>query len=364
MAWGEIRKMKWKIIFLLGAAIMLTGCQNFPIVESVNNSEKLGDIKLPGREFYQSLVSYSTGEDINDGNETRANNGEPTNASREFDNGEGDQVANEEATQMPAVEELVVLSEESEENEFLEETADLVVGVMADSHADAHNFWIIKEFAKKMLIAKPDFIIEAGDFIENRMRYKPIPKQNGLNDWRTADASLLKYEPRYHVVGNHEMISFGKRDYEKLINNSSYYSFIRSGYQFIVLDTLFNCVNGLAIESVNPMAGAYRGCISPIEKEWLETALSSHDKNIIFSHHPLYKIINNAEIGEILKKYSGKIILMANGHKHVPRKMKWLGIDCVDLPSIEIREQYTMIKLYGKKSQVEFLPLDIIPKNK
>lgn len=251
------------------------------------------------------------------------------------------------------------------EKEFVSENyekkaPDLVIGAMSDLHADARTFWMVNAFTKRMQVQeeKPDFIIEVGDFIENRDKGEgKQSREEGLFDWETADAGFMDYTPRYHVIGNHEMISLYKKDYEDLTGQKSYYSFMAKDYQIIVLDALYWLSTAEDVELGREKAGAYVGFIPDEEKKWLEKRLQENKQNIIFVHHPLYNLLNSIEIEKLLKKYNDKVVLIVNGHKHKARSLTFAGIDYVDMPSLELQKQYVIIKVKGKKSEVEFINL-------
>ncbi len=245
--------------------------------------------------------------------------------------------------------------------------SDLVIGVMSDSHAEGNIYSMIAKFAKEVHIQekgemnpeKPDFIIELGDFIENRNvdgnGKQPIAE--GIAEWKRADESLLGFEPRYHVAGNHEMFSLRKKDYEKLIGSDSYYSFMTKNYQIIVLDANYWFPTGEDVERDREKPGAYAGFIPEKEKKWLEEKLQENSQNIIFVHHPLYGLLNSIEIEELLTKYKDKVILIASGHKHTAKSSTFAGIDYIDMPSLNIKKQYAIIKIKGQKSMTSFINL-------
>ncbi len=353
------------LALIVSAVFLLSGCQGGINLSQFPGFNSSRENNLANKVFSEAASLVSEKETLEINNPTSLENQSGENPAEES------AAANEEAengapadndTGMSAEEQEVAAEEEPALEEQIEEepaprNADLVIGIMADSHATSKTFWLINSFAKRMQAEKPDFIIEVGDFIENRAHYKPIPRKDGLQEWRTADANLAGYSPRYHVVGNHEMISFGKDDYENLTGRNSYYFFYSNGYQIIVLDTLYTCSDYKDIEPENAMAGAYVGCIPKKEKDWLKSKLKSYDKNIIFSHHPLYNIVNSAEIGDLLNDYDDRVVLIVTGHKHIARKTKFKGISYIDMPSLELYKQYAIVEVNGKKATTHFLHL-------
>ncbi len=359
------------LALIISAVFLLSGCQGgislsqfpgFGVSQKNNLADKVFSETASLVSEKETLEIENQASPENQGSENPADNpaGESVAANEETE--ENAPAADENAgasaeEQEVAAKEELALEEQLEEEQLVPRNADLVIGIMADSHATSKTFWLINSFAKRMQLEKPDFIIEVGDFIENRIKYNPQPRKDGLKDWRAADSNLLGYSPRYHAVGNHEMISFGKEDWENLTGRNSYYYFYLNGYQIIVLDTNYTCSDGKDIEPGNAMAGAYAGCIPKKEKDWLKSKLKGYDKNIIFSHHPLYNIVNSDEIGDLLNDYDDKVVLIVTGHKHVARKTKFKGISYIDMPSLELYKQYAVVEVNGDKATTHFLYL-------
>lgn len=353
------------LALILSAVFLLSGCQGGINLSQFPGFNYSAENNLANKVFSETASLIGEKETLEISNQASAENqsgenpadnpAEESNAAKE-EVEEGTQPADEN-NEAGAEEEEAVTEEQIEEEQLVPRNADLVIGIMADSHANSKTFWLINSFAKRMQAEKPDFIIEVGDFIENRIKYNPQPRKDGLKDWRAANANLAGCSPRYHVVGNHEMISFDKDDYENLTGRNSYYYFYSNGYQIIVLDTLYTCSNDKDIEPGNEMAGAYVGCIPKKEKDWLESELKGYDKNIIFSHHPLYNIVNSAEIGDLLNEYDDRIVSIISGHKHIARKTKFKGINYIDMPSLELYKQYAVVEVNGDKATTHFLYL-------
>ncbi len=250
--------------------------------------------------------------------------------------------------------------EEFVSENYYKEKPDLVIGVMADSQAIDNRFKLIGDFAKKMQEheTRPDFVIEVGDFIENRTKEGNgrQTREDGLADFKKANA-LLAYQPRYHVIGNHEMLSLNKKDYKDLTGFDSYYSFVVKGYQVIVLDALYWQGSEGDVDPEKQKPGAYTGYIPSKEKIWLEERLRESDRNIIFIHHPIYNLTNSVEIEKLLKKYQDDVILISNGHKNRARTFTFAGTHYADIPSLYHQKQYMIISVKNKIAEVEFLNL-------
>ncbi len=234
------------------------------------------------------------------------------------------------------------------------------IGMCADVHLPTmhDSEFRISTFVDSMKVAKPDFIIELGDFLIPEEKYAPHFKI-----WNSFPG------PKYHVIGNHEFDGGTSLEAALAYRNmsSSYYTFLRNGFQFIVLD---------GNEKKYPDQKGYSTFIGKKQAEWLELQLEKVEHPvIIFSHQGLgtdpgnpaerYSIENNAEIRSMLEKHnldnqSAKVIACFNGHTHHDdaeniagiwyitinsMSYKWLGEDyaCVRY-SDEVDKNYKWIK--------------------
>lgn len=172
----------------------------------------------------------------------------------------------------------------------------------------------INAFIDSMKIAKPDFIIELGDFGIPDERYEPY-----FDIWNSYPG------PRYHVIGNHEMD--GGTSLEEAISyrnmKNSYYSFQQNGFHFIVLD---------GNDKEFPDQKGYRSFIGDEQLAWLKGQLNnSNSPIVIFSHQGIgsdpgtpgerYSVTNADEVREILENHNSdlpesRIIACFNGHTH------------------------------------------------
>ncbi len=98
----------------------------------------------------------------------------------------------------------------------------------------------ISVFNKKKL----DFFIELGDHKDQGDTPDKIQTLTFLDE---IEKTLQTFKgPVYHVLGNHDMDSISKNDFLKHSFNHgnakshNYYSFVRSGIRFIVLEADFN----------------------------------------------------------------------------------------------------------------------------
>jgi Icc protein len=189
------------------------------------------------------------------------------------------------------------------------------IGMCTDVHLPTmhDSEYRITTFIDAMKKEKPDFIIELGDFST------PEPKYAKYFDiWNSFPGD------KYHVIGNHEMD--GGTSLEKALEyrnmKSSYYSFNKNGFHFIVLD---------GNDKKNPEVKGYQQFIGPAQVDWLKAELAKATVPIvIFSHQGLahyssadeeYGVENYKEMQQILETHNAKnpknkVIGCFNGHTH------------------------------------------------
>ena len=211
----------------------------------------------------------------------------------------------------------------------------------------------ITTFIDAMKKEKPDFIIELGDF------GTPEPKYARYFDiWNSFPGE------KYHVIGNHEMDGGTTREktlaYRKM--NSSYYSFNKNGFHFIVLD---------GNDKKNPEAKGYKQFIGPEQVEWLKSELAKTTTPVvIFSHQGLsfykgadedYGVENYKEIQGILENHNrqnpaAKVIACFNGHTHYDDAENINGIWYITITSMSyhwLGEKYAHLQ-YGEEVDKNF----------
>ena len=205
----------------------------------------------------------------------------------------------------------------------------------------------ILSFIDSMNIAKPDFIIELGDFGIPGEEYKPF-----FDIWNSFKG------PRYHVIGNHEMdggTSLREAvSYRKMEN--SYYSFTQNGFHFLVLD---------GNDKEFPDQKGYRSFIGEDQLIWLQNQLAGSEfPMVIFSHQGIgsdpgipgerYSVKNAGEIREIFESHNRahpetKIIACFNGHTHHDFAEQINGIWYITINSMAYKwlgEEYASVR-YG-----------------
>ncbi|MCE1198051.1 MAG: metallophosphoesterase [Marinilabiliales bacterium] len=171
----------------------------------------------------------------------------------------------------------------------------------------------ITRFIDDMKKAKPDFILEMGDFAT------PDPKfARCFEIWNSFPG------PKYHVIGNHEMDGGYKREQTMafLGMKSSYYSFDQNEFHFIVLD---------GNDKKNPEAKGYKQFIGAAQAEWLRQDLAAtRYPVVIFSHQGLveyqsedetYGVENWKDIRKMLNDHNNshpgkRVVACFNGHTH------------------------------------------------
>tara|TARA_R110001606_G_scaffold130136_2_gene265207 strand:+ start:575 stop:1549 length:975 start_codon:yes stop_codon:yes gene_type:complete len=230
------------------------------------------------------------------------------------------------------------------------------IGMCSDVHLPTmhDSQYRISTFIDSMANAKPDFIIELGDF------GTPAEKYASLFDiWNSFPGE------KYHVIGNHEMDGGFSRSQALAYRDmkSGYYSFNKNNFTFIVLD-------GNDPKSENDRG--YKQFIGASQLQWLKDALSkSKFPVVIFSHQGLirlpntekepYGLENNSEVREILEGHNAnnpqsRVIACFNGHAHYDDAQEVNDIWYITINSMAYKwmdEAYTQIR-YSKEIDKEF----------
>ena len=223
------------------------------------------------------------------------------------------------------------------------------IGICADVHLptmhDSESR--ITTFIDSMKSAKPDFIIELGDF------GTPAPAYAHLFEiWNSFPGK------KYHVIGNHEMDGGTSLEEALAYRNmeSSYYTFDVNGFRFIVLD---------GNDKKNPQQKGYRQYIGPAQQEWLKKKLAeSAGPIVIFSHQglgPVEGLDNDKEMRDILEQHnsctkSNKVIACFNGHAHNDSADEINGIWYVHINSMSYKwlgEEYEHLR-YSEQVDKDF----------
>ena len=207
------------------------------------------------------------------------------------------------------------------------------IGMCTDVHLSTmhDSEYRITTFINSMKKEKPDFIIELGDFATPEPKYAPC-----FAIWNSFPGN------KYHVIGNHEMDGGYTREKTMayLQMKSSYYSFDKNGFHFIVLD---------GNDKKSPEAKGYKQFIAPPQVNWLKDDLAhTNHLVVIFSHQGLtlytsedetYGVENWKEIQEILVKHNQthpgkKVVACFNGHTHYDDAVQTDGIWYITITSM------------------------------
>jgi len=212
----------------------------------------------------------------------------------------------------------------------------------------------ITSFIDSMKIAKPDFIIELGDFGIPDEKFAPY-----FSIWNSFQG------PKYHVIGNHEMDGGTSMEEAVAYRNmeKSYYSFSQKGFHFIVLD---------GNDKQFPDQKGYKSFMGEEQIAWLKEELkSAEDPVVIFSHQGIgsdpnnpgerYSIENAREVRRLFEEYnklntSNKIIACFNGHTHHDFAEELNGIWYITINSMAYKwlgDEYEHIR-YSEEVDKEF----------
>jgi predicted phosphodiesterase len=169
---------------------------------------------------------------------------------------------------------------------------------------------------------KVDLLVELGDFKDQAV--KPSEART-LAFLRTIEKVFSGFRgPRYHVLGNHDMDSIAKEQFQSTVVNAgidpmrTWYSFDRGGVHFVVLDANFRK------DTVPYSRGNFDwrdANISPEQLDWLVQDLRQASRpSIVCAHQRLDEDIeagigNRLAVRQVLKD-SGKVILALHGHIH------------------------------------------------
>lgn len=205
----------------------------------------------------------------------------------------------------------------------------LSFGIVTDSHyadIDTYGTRYYRESATKMTECielmndkEVDFLIHLGDF-------KNGAPENNIEDLQHIESIYARFDgPRYHVLGNHDMDSNTKSQFQSVVENTgigkddTYYSFDRKGVHFIVLDPNFRS-DGTAYDT-----GNFHWTDANIpghQLEWLKNDLANTDNPVILCTHQLldsdegdHYVKNAAEVRRLLESHPG-VLTVFQGHQH------------------------------------------------
>lgn len=232
---------------------------------------------------------------------------------------------------------------------------DLIIGIIADAHSgQEYGFsrlglatWSLNNYVA------PDIVVDLGDLIESRFHYKSVKKSAAMADFKSARYLLSRYFPVYHAIGNHEAMSLSKADIQNLTGRKNYYAVNVKGYNIIVLDVNYTGKEE-SIDAKHADDFSYDGTLPEKQLSWLESQLKKNNKNLIFIHHPFYELTNRGEIEVIIKENKKRIIMIANGHRHLKtlQVKTFGGVKSYDIPSAQFQKAYAVVKINGAQATV------------
>ncbi len=241
-------------------------------------------------------------------------------------------------------------------------------GIVTDSHyadIDTRGTRYYRESTDKMAECislmndqKVDFVIHLGDFINGA-------PDNTIENLRLFESVYAGFDgPRYHVLGNHDMDSISKEQFQSVVENSgigqdeTWYSFDLNGLHFVVLDANFT-ENGTPYDS-----GNFHWTDANIPQEqldWLDADLSSNTSPaVIFTHQLLdgdddsHYIRNSGEVRRVLETHP-EVFLVFQGHQHAGQYNYISGIHYYTLIAMveqsgEENNSYAIATVYDDKS--------------
>jgi len=167
-----------------------------------------------------------------------------------------------------------------------------------------------------------DFVIETGDFKDQN---EPAEKRKTQSYLKAIEAVFSQFNgPRYHVLGNHDLDSLSKMEFQSIIQNSgisprhTYYWFEVGGYRFIVLDA---CFREDEMPYDNNNFKWYDTFIPKYQLDWLKhTLYQSRLPVVVFTHQLLdgegELYVKNAPVVRKVLENSGVVTAVFQGHKH------------------------------------------------
>ena len=163
--------------------------------------------------------------------------------------------------------------------------------------------------------AKPEFVVELGDFIDAADSVKV--EQQYLKRVNKTFSQLPG--DKHYVLGNHCVYTLTKREFlDTIERKKSYYSFDKGGFHFVVLDACFRHDG----KSYGRKNFKWTDPNIPAQQvQWLQQDLKkTKGKTVVFIHQRLdvgspYGVKNAPQIRKILES-SGKVLAVFQGHSH------------------------------------------------
>ena len=212
-------------------------------------------------------------------------------------------------------------------------------GIISDLH---HRQWKhgeeprLKEFIDAAIQARPDFIIQCGDFC------RPAGSEGLMAEWNRFPGS------KHHVLGNHDMDASDKAAIMQVWGMpSAYYSFDQGGFHFVVLDRNYlrnsdGSLTGYAKSNWSSLPSPQHSFTDAAQLDWLRKDLAGADKPVVvFMHQPVFLSDFFHELGnanEILAVFdhanyaaakssgNGRVSAVFMGHDHDDRYAERNGV--------------------------------------
>ena len=196
------------------------------------------------------------------------------------------------------------------------------LGLIADVHQDVMPDGVerVRAFVAAMKQAKPDFILQLGDFCQSHPRNQPF-----LDAWNAFPGT------RYHVLGNHDMDGGATRE-----QTVAFYGMPEKHYAFTA-----GPVRGIVLDGNEPggTAKGYKRFIGTDQLAWLERELAQTDRPVvIFIHQPLDDegtgyVENAGAVRTVLEHAASKIIAVFSGHRHMDYERVVNGVRHIQINS-------------------------------
>jgi len=203
-----------------------------------------------------------------------------------------------------------------------------------------------------------EFVVELGDFVNGA-------EAGDTTHLRAIESVYATFEgPRYHALGNHDMDSISKPEFQENIENTgiprerTYYSFDRKGVHFVVLDANYRS-DGKDYDRGNfEWTDAN---IPEAQLEWLANDLRETAKpSIVFLHQLLdrdsgaHYVRNANEVREVLQ-INGNVVAVFQGHNHAGHYAQVEGIHYYTLKAMvegsgEENNSYAIVEVFPDAS--------------
>ncbi len=167
-----------------------------------------------------------------------------------------------------------------------------------------------------------DALVELGDFKDQD---NPVVETNTLEYLRTIETAFRRFHgPCFHVLGNHDMDSISKEQFQSIAANTgipaekTWYSFDVGGVHGVVLDANFSD-DGTAHDH-----GRFKWTEAFIPRDqlvWLQADLKATKLPVVvFVHQRLdgdgnHYVNNSLQVRSVLER-SGRVLAVFQGHDH------------------------------------------------